>query len=153
MENNFDYFEIERAGEDLEFEAIAKVKGKGGLAVNRYYDYLDTRVKSGKNYYRLKSVDLDGTFEYSKLAYGYWNDGRGVKLYPNPLVDREFTLDLDDQVSTPSQVRLFDKFGNQVFESELLQSSNLLRLPNSISSGLYLLRLSGHSEIIKVVVP
>ena len=68
MEKNFSHFELEKSTGNLNFVPIARIEGKGGLEAITSYIYLDTLPQSGKNYYRLKSVDYDLTFEYSPVV-------------------------------------------------------------------------------------
>ncbi len=155
MEKDFDYFQIERAQEDLNFLPIAQVKGKGGLDINVEYEYLDKEVKNGKNYYRLKSVDFDGSFEYSKVVFVNASNTGGIRVYPNPLIDHSFTIELNDYIDTPTDMRVLDHLGHAVYQSELNKSTTEITLPTTIQSGLYYLRLFSASkqETIKVVVP
>jgi hypothetical protein len=84
MEKDFNYFEVQKATSSLDFAALVQTKGRGGMDVNTKYSYMDARPARGKNYYRLKSVDLDGTFKYSDVIVADWNgDFRAATVYPN----------------------------------------------------------------------
>jgi len=63
-ETNNSGFEIERSSGG-EFENIGFVSGYGTTTASQYYSYIDKNVAVGTYSYRLKQVDLDGTFEYS----------------------------------------------------------------------------------------
>jgi hypothetical protein len=63
-ETNNSGFEIERRS-DGEFEQIGFVAGHGTTTEAQQYSYTDKNVEVGTYSYRLKQVDLDGTFEYS----------------------------------------------------------------------------------------
>ena len=68
--NNYG-FEIERAiatnnSSIIEWEAIGFIEGHGNSNVTNYYSYVERPSTTGKHYYRLKQIDNDGTFEYSK---------------------------------------------------------------------------------------
>ncbi len=63
-ETNNSGFEIQRAI-DGEFSTIAFVSGHGTTTEAQQYSYTDKNVEVGTYTYRLKQVDLDGTFEYS----------------------------------------------------------------------------------------
>jgi hypothetical protein len=85
-EINFDRFEIQRSTDGRAFETIGSVKGKGfnfkDLETN--YSFFDSNPIAGKNYYRLKSVDYDAYFEYSKIILENWEGKRLISVYPNP---------------------------------------------------------------------
>lgn len=154
FEKNFSHFQIERASDDLNFTTLAMLESRGGLNINAVYNYTDQIPEAGKNYYRLKSVDHDGTFEYSSVVYAEWGFSRGVSVYPNPIISRSVTIELNDKMESPTHVYLLDGAGSQVFDSILTKSTSTLNLPADINRGLYYLRLSSGSEqkIIKVVV-
>lgn len=154
MEKNFNYFQIERAGSDLNFSSIGREESKGGLDINVSYEYLDRNVKPGKNYYRLRSVDYDGSYEYSNVVFVNWTNDSGIKVYPNPTSDGSLKIELNDNMVTPTDVRLLDQMGHIVYQSELTEITSEIQLPGTIQPGLYHLRLfSGQrQEIIKVVI-
>jgi hypothetical protein len=56
-EINNDYFEIERSADNQAYHTIGFLPSKGG---NHDYLYIDVEPMSGKNYYRVKQIDLDG---------------------------------------------------------------------------------------------
>ncbi len=67
MEVNTAYFEVE-SGLNLEnFESVAKVKAAGNSNRTRYYSISDENVNNSDVYYRIKQVDNDGKFSYSKV--------------------------------------------------------------------------------------
>jgi hypothetical protein len=154
FEKNFAYFEIERAGNDLTFTSIGRLDGYGGMDINTTYDYTDTLPLNGKNYYRLRSVDIDGSFEYSPVVLGSWSFLKGVSVYPNPAVNKQFQIRLNDAMSSPAQVQLLDRGGNTILEDEIRMESSSFQLSNDVKPGLYFLRISSasHQEVIKVIV-
>lgn len=84
-EKNFSHFELEESIDGKSFGKIARVESKK-QATGGYYEH--TTVRSG-NYFRLKSVDLDGTSEYSKVIYIATKTGAGeLVVFPNPTTDK-----------------------------------------------------------------
>lgn len=67
-ESNFSHFEVERSLEAKNFTQIGRVEGKGNLQSGlSYYTFSDPQSAAATVYYRLKMVDYDGSFEYSKI--------------------------------------------------------------------------------------
>jgi hypothetical protein len=58
-------FEVERRTETSEYRTIGFVEGYGTTTEPRSYIYTDVTAENGINYYRLKQVDFNGTYEYS----------------------------------------------------------------------------------------
>ena len=72
LEENVDQFFIERNSDALAFEPIHQVKAIGNSSELRAYETYDEHPVRGANYYRLKSLDFDGQFEYSKRLRFSW---------------------------------------------------------------------------------
>ncbi len=64
-ETNNRGFEIERQSANTEFQKVGFVSGSGTTTEPRTYSYADNNLNTGSYTYRLKQVDLNGTFEYS----------------------------------------------------------------------------------------
>ena len=80
-EINSSHFEIERKLERQEdFEYIGKVAAATESTNNLNYNFLDRPYSPEETYvyYRLKMVDLDGSFEYSDI--------KAVKIFPLSLI-------------------------------------------------------------------
>jgi hypothetical protein len=94
-ETNNNGFEVERKaplnlpkGETYgEWENVGFVKGMGNTTESKSYSFADINVSSGKYKYRLKQIDLDGSFDYSKIVeveVGTPNEFSLSQNYPNP---------------------------------------------------------------------
>lgn len=155
MEKDFDYFLLERAASTLDFTAIAQVEGKGGLDITVSYSFLDISPNIGKNYYRLKSVDLDGTFTYSDVILAEWNSNDNVSIYPNPVQNRSFNINLSDAVTSPETLGVYEARGYLIFETALTSMRSTIDLPENIKSGVYLVKVtsSGGQHVSRIVVP
>ena len=85
-EGDLDHFEIERSNDASNFEGIGRTTANGNSSSVIDYAYLDITAKRGMNYYRLKMVEKDGHFTYSKVV-AVNSELKGVSLllvYPNP---------------------------------------------------------------------
>ncbi|WP_333819058.1 hypothetical protein [Ohtaekwangia sp.] len=148
MERNFDYFELERADKDLVFETIATIKGKGGLDVTTSYQFVDTAPLVGNNYYRLKSVDLDGSFEYSDVIVAELTGNSDVKIYPTLVSDGSFSVQLSDSYSKPVRLEMTDAMGHLVYVSDLTETISTIEFPTSVLPGIYQVKLSSNQQVV-----
>lgn len=83
-ETGFDRFEIEKSKNPKNgFIQIGYIAGKGAT---HDYSFLDnSAIIPGKPaYYRLKMVDLDGTYAYSKIVREAADGTKAMSVYPNP---------------------------------------------------------------------
>ena len=69
-EINNDYFEIQRSLNGLDFDGIARVSGVGNSNTLRNYTYQDAEAAASQDYYyRLKQVDYNEEFAYSRIQH------------------------------------------------------------------------------------
>lgn len=84
QESNSNRFEVERSTDGATWNKIAVVAAKGNSTVETNYAYTDRTPAGGVNYYRLKMVDMDNSFEYSETKSVRAAFAANVKVYPNP---------------------------------------------------------------------
>ncbi|NWF88369.1 MAG: T9SS type A sorting domain-containing protein [Ignavibacteriaceae bacterium] len=84
--NNYG-FEVQKKTSNSSYSTIGFVKGHGTTTEKSSYSFTDKNPEAGKYFYRLKQVDLNGQFNYSKEveidvkpAYQFALD----QNYPNP---------------------------------------------------------------------
>ena len=84
-EEDFDYFNLEWSGDGQDFRSIKIVEAIGG-DFTQVYKHQDSDASS-YNYYRLKMVDLDGSYEYSDVvqARPECENTHEIDIYPNPI--------------------------------------------------------------------
>ena len=86
-ESNNKGFEIQRSVNSTDLITIGFVKGVGNSSILQKYSYQDKNLNEGTYYYRLKQIDLDGKFSYSKVIKINLKDKSEYRLdqnYPNP---------------------------------------------------------------------
>lgn len=84
-EQNSAYFDVERSSDGVNFSSIGKVNAAGNSATLRKYGFTDNNPATGRNFYRLRQVDLDDQFEYSKTISVNMAANAAVSIYPNPV--------------------------------------------------------------------
>ncbi len=137
-EINSDHFEVERSGDLQSFEAIGQIEAAGNSVQNRSYRLPDLAPNSGINYYRLKAVDLDGTFSYSQVESVYFENTH-INIYPNPPgPDQMITLDILQTEAVTMEV--FDQNGRLLKRQEVPGSTERQQVEVSMegfSAGIY----------------
>jgi hypothetical protein len=115
-ENNNEYFYIEKSSDGINFSEIGKLPGKGTSSDLNTYAYMDVNP-SGTNYYRIRQVDINGKYSYTKIQ-SYTSDDNvivdPIEVYPNPstgkiIISSLITLD-------NCHIELLDVAGKVVFE-------------------------------------
>ena len=150
-EVNASHFEIERSADAKIWERIGKVKAKGESRMLEAYTFMDQlpgySITSTNQlivtsahphiYYRLRQLDLDGSYEYSRLVSVIWEkEGREATLYPNPSVDGHLKI----QGVKVQAYELLDATGRLLETVRFTQPQRTLQLAPT-TSGVYWLRL------------
>ncbi len=147
--NNFG-FEIERKDQKLDWEKIGFVKGSGNSNSPKYYQFNDNDFPFGEDLqYRLKQIDNDGNYKYSKVVE--------VKLssisfsleqnYPNPFnpsTKIKYTIP-ESEYNVLVILKVYDVLGNEienlVNEKQNPGSKQVIFNGSSLPSGVYFYRI------------
>ncbi len=62
------HFVVERSIDGITYDVIGEVKGSGTSSDEQEYRFLDLDARKGRSFYRLKQVDFDEDFSYSKIV-------------------------------------------------------------------------------------
>jgi len=87
-EINNSHFDIERSVEGEKFKRVGSVIGSGNSLDIKQYNFDDELIISPMIYYRLKQVDFDGNFSYSRtitLTNNGLNLDKSLRIFPNPV--------------------------------------------------------------------
>ncbi|RPA66919.1 T9SS C-terminal target domain-containing protein [Cyclobacteriaceae bacterium YHN15] len=154
------HFEIERAvGGVDEFEVIGEVTSVGWSDKLSSYSYLDPKIPGwgGRVYYRIKQVDLDGSYDFSPLlmiqsaenSTSLWN------AYPNPISDNELKISYAGKKREELiQVRIYSM--SSIFSASYTDPGTQLDLSHAIKNlpkGVMIVEITtkDYVESIKVV--
>jgi hypothetical protein len=145
-ETNNQGFEVQRSS-GSEFKTIAFVDGHGTTTQTQVYSYTDRNVNVGSYSYRLKQVDFDGSFNYSKVIEVNVLAPAVFALdqnYPNPFNPSTmitFSLAVDSKVS----MTVFNVLGQEVaslLNGNLVAGSHQVNFDaSSLNSGVYMYRI------------
>lgn len=153
-EVDFDHFEIQRSADARRFEKIGMVHGKSAATPNvpalAAYSFVD-RPTGSTSYYRLKMIDLDSSFAYSRII-SIKNEGAQAfvgSFYPNP-ASGKVSIDVDALESGQWTVSIVDASGKSLSTRTyyLQKGKNTLRLDRS-ATGLNLVRFE-YGQIFEV---
>jgi hypothetical protein len=140
-EKNSLAFEVERSTDGAAFAKIGTVAAAGTTAAAHSYGLLDAALPAGARvlYYRLKLVDLDGTFSYSPVrTIALAGAGVGLSLFPNPAHGGATTL---TGGAAGQAVQVVDAVGRLVLSATAdATGTATLALPAGLSGGVYVVR-------------
>lgn len=83
-ELNNDYFSVERSSDGSTWQEIGQVEAREPQAAVNNYTFTDDAPAGGKNYYRLRQFDLNGSFSLSGIQAVDLIGENKLLAYPNP---------------------------------------------------------------------
>ena len=92
MEHDNSHFEVEYSNNGQNWETLGRITGKG---IPSPYAYLHETQERSTHYYRLKQVDTDGHFAYSKVVSTTIKGNTGYTLSPNPVFTDAIVLKME----------------------------------------------------------
>lgn len=147
-EFNNQKFVIEKSYDGRNYAEIGSIAGSEYSVSEKAYSFVDPTYQRGTSaYYRIRQVDIDGRFEYSKVVFV---DSRSsgtdkVKLFPNPITGNEpvqisgvNTADLNK-----GNIRVFNVTGNAV--GFKMAGSNAIQIDENAPTGVYIIRILDQS--------
>jgi hypothetical protein len=113
-------FEIHRSSNNSTWEKLGWVDGNGSSTQPHVYAFDDTKPAYGINYYRLKQIDFDGAFEYSKIiAIENNHSDFKIQVFPNPTT-RNFNIRIANPLLQKMKIQINDNLGMKIWESNLM---------------------------------
>lgn len=152
-------FEIQKSIDAVHFETIGYVEGKLNTHTRSDYTFSDTDVRPGQIYYfRLKQLDVDGHFEFSRIIGVNSDPGKGSFVYPNPNKG-SFTLSTSGKI--PHDFKFFNSSGTGIpINTQLSEKTPNLFVISSkeqIPPGIYHLKVTrmdnrSQPKLFKIVI-
>ncbi len=109
-------FELERSLNSAQWEKVGFVRGNGTTTQASFYSFTDNNVSKGTNSYRLKQIDYDGSYSYSKTISVDIEAPSRFSLeqnYPNPfnpMTNIQYSIGSRQFVT----LKVYDVLGNEV---------------------------------------
>lgn len=146
LERNFNFFEVQHSQNGRDYEAMGVVEASGqNRETLQRYQYVDQRPYRGQRYYRLKCVDLDGTFEYSQVVTSFVEGSHTIHISPNPSNGEYTSVCNDYQGSIPVGYKIVNNLGAVLSSGVLYKSCEEITFAQKLSPGIYVMQLTAGS--------
>lgn len=149
-ESNSERFEIEHSTNAKNWVQIGTVSAKGESKDVVNYNFTHRNPGNGENLYRLKMVDLDGSFTYSRINSIRFST---TSFYPNPASDKiKINIEGAD-ASNVATVKLLGLDGRVVYTASKLVDGEID--VRNITAGSYIVMITlkdGTTQNAKVVI-
>lgn len=152
-EMNSDKFEVQRSANGVQWKSVGVVLANGESTRLITYDFDDQDNLYHESFYRLKSIDKDGTFTFSHIRAVQFSEHAitGITVYPNPSADKVLLDGVN--ISKIKSIEILDQNGRNVLKKDA-PSSNKIDV-SMLPVGLYFVKIllaDGRVEIKKISV-
>ncbi len=143
-------FELQRSADGNNFTTIDFIQSQstgGNSNVQLSYLYTDNSISTGKHYYRLRQLDIDGQGRFSnviKIDGQIPSEVRVDGVFPNPVVTNTLNLQLTSPNRQSLAIYLYDMSGRIVLSRNIPVETGSNTIPVDISqaaTNLYQLKI------------
>lgn len=157
-EINASKFEVERTYNGINWEQIGKVKAVGNTNSISSYKYFDKHIgieypETEFVYYRLKQIDIDGTFSYSSIVQIKLQEPKfspehvNYSAYPVPF-GTAFTITSNS--NSPFSYQIFNTFGQLQLEG-FSPTGNTEINSQALATGIYVIHIRNANKQLSVL--
>jgi len=140
-ESNSSHFIVEKSRDVKSFNELGKVNAANSSSVGIRYSFTDNSPLPGLNYYRLKMVDLDGSYAFSRIvALDFGGLTKGLIIFPNP-VQTQLKMALSG-MNGPVRVSVFNSSGLLLIEKTITDIDEGQIDIRKIPAGIYILKVT-----------
>lgn len=133
-EVDIDKYIVEKSNDGRQFNAIGTVTANNSTS----YDLVDFSLFAGANYYRLKLMEKNAGYKFSKTILINTKPAAGITVYPNPVKDRVIVV--HEKAGRQAIIDIYAVTGNKILsvpvKTSAVQSS--INVSNMVN-GVYLM--------------
>ena len=139
-ESNSSHFIVERSLDGNRFDFVGKKESAGTTTNTQIYSLDDERSIAGKTYYRLKQVDLGGTYTYSDVIIAFVPTTDVIAaVIPNP-VRNKAVVRFGENIAPNAEMELISSIGALIQTIRITNSFQEIDTHNLLP-GIYFLRI------------
>lgn len=145
QESNSLKYVVERSNDGIQFSSIGEVNAAGNSSSTSNYAFTDNSPNDGKNYYRIRQVDIDGKASYTDIrSLVFESLLTKISISPNPAKDK-ILLTIKGKLEN-TKVLLLNTAG-QVLSTHMIKNEKTnINLPG-LASGVYYLKVINKDEV------
>jgi hypothetical protein len=142
LETNFSHFEVAYSENGVDYSTIKSIPSKQSATGSQYQFTNFQQAATG--YYRLKMVDIDGTYSYSNkvLQFKTTCSNNKLTLFPNPVINDKVTI---NGLPAGSIIQIHHIDGKLVRTLKAAQSIQLINMANE-ARGTYIITVVSENK-------
>jgi hypothetical protein len=139
VEVNSKSFIIEKGTNGIDFSPVGQVDALGSSLTTFNYSFTDKNAIAGRTYYRLKMLDTDGKFEYSKVVSVNGKVGNVVTAGPNPFITSIQLYGIPSADVNMKNIQVINTLGQQI--NYRVTGTNTITLEATAPTGMYIIKV------------
>lgn len=154
-ETNLNSYEVEESSDGINFTKSTTIAAKN--AATNTYSWFDASIINGDNYYRIKSLEKNGTAKYSNIVKVKIGGKRSeFTVYPNPVKGGIINLQMSNVEQGIYAVKIYNNLGQGVANITINHNggsaTQTIDIGKSITPGTYSMHVSNGTTIITQTV-
>jgi len=155
-EMNIKQYAVEKSINGTQFTTLAVKEATANGGRSASYSITDVNPVEGYNYYRVKSVDVNGKAEFTNVVKVQMGSMKqDITIYPNPITDGMIHLQLMNQPAGTYGVRLLNKLGQVILSRKISHaegsSTELIQWDFNLAHGMYQLEVTKPDKSVKSI--
>lgn len=151
-EINNSHFEIELSYDGVNWFKIGLVEGSGNSTQNIDYKFLDNSASEGLQYYRLKQVDFDNSFQYSTVKHVSFDKESDKPTSFIAFQNQNNQVEVQAKFNGMGEAYLIDTKGRivetQTFVSTNKNGTKLTFQNTSLANGVYFVKIKSGNALL-----
>jgi hypothetical protein len=147
-EQNSSHFEIERSANGIEFTNIGRESAAGNSQSISNYAHWDAQPLNGISYYRLRQVDQNGNYSFSRVLQLKYQTTTAARIVPNP-THGPINLQINTDWTGTYDCRVFNALGVLVENRRGLRAGSHMVDLSKNAKGLYQFTLWSNGQQIQ----
>ncbi|MCF8331070.1 MAG: T9SS type A sorting domain-containing protein [Bacteroidales bacterium] len=143
-ELNNDFFTVERAVNNNEFQSIGEINGAGTSNEIINYHFKDNDIPEAETvYYRIKQTDYNGETSYSGIQDVKFAKPLEISIYPNPARQGDnLTLNSSEKNAI---FKIYDAHGTEIYSGKINQNTENIQT-TELKPGIYFIRTNNQNS-------
>lgn len=150
LENNNDYFTLERSADGRNYDMLAQIKASN-MSTGSSYQWMDEAALPGQNYYRLSQVDLNGQMLILGVRNVKFDRLTSLQVVPSPISkDNTGRIEIGSSGPMKGILEIIAADGRIIHSENLSLETGLYRVdfPQSMAAGTYRAVLRNEQTVV-----
>ncbi|PCJ67492.1 MAG: hypothetical protein COA58_04010 [Bacteroidetes bacterium] len=132
-------FVIERSIDGAFWTSIGNIAGKGNSNSITNYEFIDESAFRTVNYYRLKQIDFNGSFDYSSVVTLVSEASKNSFIVTHSFKNQSIIIIPKDSKKRIQRIQMYNSNGREVTNKAILNSDKTTIAVSSLYPGMYVL--------------